>query len=142
MILRSATGVLTEYQFTVSGQLVEREDARLFRGPYSSSWLVAGSRRVLPGTLSLTIEIPESLDPFGSDDPASVIDAVNDAVFIDLPFYSGRVEGVTQSSVQPVARGYRVDLQVLLSAPTSYPYYLVTEGGDNLTTESGDLLIT
>jgi len=96
----------------------------------------------LPGTLSLSIEIPESLDPFGSDNPASVIDAVNDAVFIDLPFYSGLVEGVTQATVQPVARGYRVDLQVLLALPVAYPYYLVTEGGDNLTTESGDLLTT
>jgi len=141
VILRSATGVTTEYTYTVSGQLVEREDARLFRGPYSETWLVAGSRRTLPGTLSLSIEIPESLDPFGSDNPASVIDAVNDAVFIDLPFYSGAVEGVTQATVQPVARGYRVDVQVLLAASTSYPYYLVTEGGDNLTTESGDLLI-
>jgi len=154
------SGGWVEVPFTRSGERRVRFDRELYRGPFGSTWRVAGDGRAELLTQEVSVSLPEF--PVGGlllEDGFSLLleggssllysefttvdeflTLVDGSSYYETPFFSARVAARTRTTVVPVVQGYRVDMTLLLRDEPAFAFVLETESGTSITTEDGRLL--
>lgn len=136
------TGGTREYQHAVTASSRREYDRRMYRPPFSTTWLQEGTGNALPERVGLSVEVywngADALVTYGgvpvtmggenvtygvNQSAEDAVDALlTDAAAassVETPYWWASVAGLTRSVVTPLHAGYRVDLEWLTSREPS-----------------------